>query len=108
MKELTNYIMVVAVAMTSMIMTTACSSDSLDEEYISTDGSNDKVSTDGGVTTSTLSTMKNFTIAIDRTSEEPASTVAATYPADGDSPSENTFNKYYSKYRPDKSYCFDC
>ena len=92
MKELTNYIMVVAVAMTSMIMTTACSSDSLDEEYISTDGSNDEVSTDGGVTTSTLSTMKNFTIAIDRTTEEPASTVAATYPADGDSPSENTFN----------------
>ena len=92
MKKLTNYIMLVAVAMTSMIMTTACSSDSLDEEYISTDGSNDEVSTDGGVTTSTLSTMKNFTIAIDRTTEEPASTVAATYPADGDSPSENTFN----------------
>ncbi len=91
MKEMTKYIMFVA-AMTMMIMTTACSSDSLDDETTSYSSNGDSsTSSSGEVTTTTLSTMKNFTIAIDKTTAEPAATVAAIYPEDGDNPSENTF-----------------
>ena len=77
-------------AMTMMIMTAACSSDSPDSLDDSNYSSYED-STDGAVTTTTLSTMKNFTIAIDKTTAEPAATVAALYPDTGDSPSENTF-----------------
>ena len=90
MKEMTKYIMFVA-AMTMMIMTTACSSDSLDDETTSDSSSSEGDTTDGAVTTTTLSTMKTFSIAVDKTTAEPAATVAAIYPEDGDSPSENTF-----------------
>ena len=88
MKEMTKYIMFIA-AMAMMIMTTACSSDSLYDDSISSSSEGD--TTDGAVTTTTLSTMKTFSIAVDKTTAEPATTVAAIYPEDGDSPSENTF-----------------
>ena len=88
MKETTKYIMFV-IAMTMMIMTTACSGDSLDDDSASYNSNGD--SSSSGVTTTTLSTMKNFIVAIDKTTAEPAATVAAMYPAEGDSPSENTF-----------------
>jgi hypothetical protein len=91
MKETAKYIMFVA-AMTMMIMTTACSSDSLDDEATSYSSNGDSsTSSSGEVTTTTLSTMKTFSIAVDKTTAEPAATVAAIYPEDGDSPSENTF-----------------
>ena len=77
MKKTTKYIMFVA-AMTMMGMTTACSSDSLDDETTSYSSNGDSsTSSSEEVTTTTLSTMKNFTIAIDKTTAEPAATVAA-------------------------------
>ena len=91
MKKTTKYIMFVA-AMTMMGMTTACSSDSLDDEATSYSSNGDSsTSSSGEVTTTTLSTMKTFSIAVDKTTAEPAATVAAIYPESGDSPSENTF-----------------
>ncbi|MBR2184022.1 MAG: carbohydrate-binding domain-containing protein [Prevotella sp.] len=92
MKETTKYIMFMA-AMTMMIMTTACSGDSLDDDDNNTSNAidNGEYIINEDITTSTLSTMKTFTISIDKTTAEPAATVAATYPAEGDSPSANTF-----------------
>ena len=92
MKEMTKCIMFMSAMTMMMIMTTACSSDSLDDDSIvSNSSSSDTGSTNGAVTTTTLSTMKNFTINLDRTTAEPATTAAATYPEDGDAPSENSF-----------------
>ena len=67
-------------AMTMMGMTTACSSDSLDDEATSYSSNGDSsTSSSGEVTTTTLSTMKNFTIAIDKTTAEPTAVADATY-----------------------------
>ena len=82
-------------AMTMMTMTTACSSDDpLDNNngyVVNGDDDNGGGDNGGGASSGTYSEMKTFTIAIDKTTAEPASTVAATYPEEGDAPSAHTF-----------------
>lgn len=89
-----NLILTLSIAMT--LMTTACSSDdplSEDNNYSNIiDGSSSGSSSSGSTTTSTYAEMASFTVAIDKTTEEPTSTATAQYPEDGDAPNVNTFS----------------
>lgn len=70
---------------TTMMMGACTSDDSWDDSWYGDDTSAEET------TTSAYSEMKTFTIATDKTTAEPVSTVAATYPEDGDAPSAQTF-----------------
>ena len=92
-KKMMMPIMLMAAMMT---MTTACSSeDPLNYDYGNVDnGDNndgDGDDNNGGSSSGSYSEMKTFTISLDKTTAEPASNVAATYPEDGDAPSAHTF-----------------
>ena len=80
--------------MTMMTMTTACSSDDpLSNESIIYGDDNDSSegSSSGSSSTGTYSEMKTFTVAIDKTTAEPASAATAQYPEDGDALNTNNF-----------------
>lgn len=81
-------------------MLTACSSDDpFSDDYNNWMNNNNNTSggnisdTSGGSSTGTYSEMTSFTVALDKTTAEPASSVAATYPAEGDAPTSHTFSK---------------
>lgn len=82
------------VVMTMMTMTTACSSDdplSNDSIIYGDDNDSSEGSSSGSSSTGTYSEMKTFTIAIDKTTAEPASAATAQYPEDGDALNTNNF-----------------
>ena len=98
MKKKMMYIMLIT-AMT--MMTTACSSDDpLSDNYNNwtNNGSDNNNSgsisdTSGGSSSGVYSEMSSFTVALDKTTEEPATSVAAAYPEEGDAPASHTFSK---------------
>lgn len=82
------------VVMTMMTMTTACSSDdplSNDSIIYGDDNDSSEGSSSGSSSTGTYSEMKTFTVAIDKTTAEPASAATAQYPEDGDALNTNNF-----------------
>lgn len=82
------------VVMTMMTMTTACSSDdplSNDSIIYGDDNDSSEGSSSGSSSTGTYSEMNTFTIAIDKTTAEPASAATAQYPEDGDALNTNNF-----------------
>lgn len=83
-------------AMTLMMTMTACSSDDPLSSDNTIDGNDDDEnsggSSSGGSSTGTYSEMATFTIAIDKTTAEPTSSVTAEYPEDGDAISSQTFS----------------
>jgi len=96
MKKTRMTIMLMA-AMTMMTLTTACSSDDPlsadDYSYTVIDGSGSVSSSSTSSSSSAYAGMNSFTVAIDKTTAEPESTVAAQYPDTSDAPSANTFSK---------------
>ena len=98
MKEKMMYLMLIT-AMT--MMTTACSSDDpFSDNYNNwaNNGSDNNNSgsisdTSGGSSSGVYSEMSSFTVALDKTTEEPASSIAAAYPEEGDAPASHTFSK---------------
>lgn len=84
-------------AMTMMTLATACSSDDPlsadDYSYTVIDGSGGVSSSSTSSSSSAYAGMNSFTVAIDKTTAEPESTVAAQYPDTSDAPSANTFSK---------------
>ncbi|MCR5710976.1 MAG: carbohydrate-binding domain-containing protein, partial [Prevotella sp.] len=75
-------------------MTTACSSDdplSNDSIIYGDDNDSSEGSSSGSSSTGTYSEMKTFTVAIDKTTAEPASAATAQYPEDGDVLNTNNF-----------------
>ena len=93
MKKKMMPVMLLAV-MTMMTMTTACSSDdplSNDSIIYGDDNDSSEGSSSGSSSTGTYSEMKTFTVAIDKTTEEPASAATAQYPEDGDALNTNNF-----------------
>jgi len=93
MKKKMMPIMLMA-AMTMMTMTTACSSDdplSNDSIIYGDDNDSSEGSSSGSSSTGTYSEMKTFTVAIDKTTAEPASAATAQYPEDGDALNTNNF-----------------
>lgn len=93
MKKKMMPVMLLAV-MTMMTMTTACSSDdplSNDSIIYGDDNDSSEGSSSGSSSTGTYSEMKNFTVAIDKTTAEPASAATAQYPEDGDALNTNNF-----------------
>ena len=93
MKKKMMPVMLLAV-MTMMTMTTACSSDdplSNDSIIYGDDNDSSEGSSSGSSSTGTYSEMKTFTIAIDKTTAEPASAATAQYPEDGDALNTNNF-----------------
>lgn len=85
------------VAMTMMTLATACSSDDPlsadDYSYTVIDGSSSVSSSSSSSSSSAYAGMNSFTVAIDKTTAEPESTVAAQYPEASDAPCANTFSK---------------
>ena len=82
------------VVMTMMTMTTACSSDdplSNDSIIYGDDNDSSEGSSSGSSSTGSYSEMNTFTIAIDKTTAEPASAATAQYPEDGDALNTNNF-----------------
>ena len=96
MKKTRMTIMLMA-AMTMMTLTTACSSDDPlstdDYSYTVIDGSGSVSSSSTSSSSSAYAGMNSFTVAIDKTTAEPESTVAAQYPEASDAPGANTFSK---------------
>ena len=93
MKKKMMPVMLLAV-MTMMTMTTACSSDdplSNDSIIYGDDNDSSEGSSSGSSSTGTYSEMNTFTIAIDKTTAEPASAATAQYPEDGDALNTNNF-----------------
>ena len=93
MKKKMMPVMLLAV-MTMMTMTTACSSDdplSNDSIVYGDDNDSSEGSSSGSSSTGTYSEMKTFTVAIDKTTAEPASAATAQYPEDGDALNTNNF-----------------
>ena len=98
MKKKMMYIMLIT-AMT--MMTTACSSDDpFSDDYNNwtnngSDNNNSGSISDisGGSSSGVYSEMSSFTVALDKTTEEPASSIAAAYPEEGDAPASHTFSK---------------
>ena len=93
MKKKMMPVMLLAV-MTMMTMTTACSSDdplSNDSIIYGDDNDSSEGSSSGSSSTGSYSEMKTFTIAIDKTTAEPASAATAQYPEDGDALNTNNF-----------------
>ena len=93
MKKKMMPVMLLAV-MTMMTMTTACSSDdplSNDSIIYGDDNDSSEGSSSGSSSTGTYSEMKTFTVAIDKTTAEPASAATAQYPEDGDALNTNNF-----------------
>ena len=98
MKKKMMYLMLIT-AMT--MMTTACSSDdpfSDDYNNWTNNGSDNNNSgsisdTSGGSSSGVYSEMSSFTVALDKTTEEPATSVAAAYPEENDNPASHTFSK---------------
>ena len=98
MKKKMMYIMLIT-AMT--MMTTACSSDDpFSDNYNNwtNNGSDNNNSgsisdTSGGSSSGVYSEMSSFTVALDKTTEEPATSVAAAYPEEDDNPASHTFSK---------------
>lgn len=93
MKKKMMPVMLLAV-MTMMTMTTACSSDdplSNDSIIYGDDNDSSEGSSSGSSSTGSYSEMNTFTIAIDKTTAEPASAATAQYPEEGDAPSAHTF-----------------
>lgn len=80
MKKMKTMTIMLMAAMTMMTMTTACSSD----DPLSNNGGNDDWSDDSGeeTITSTYADMTTFSIAIDKSTAEPASAATAQYPDD--------------------------
>ena len=78
-------VMYLTMLATTMMMG-ACTSDDNWDDSLYGDGTGTEETT-----TNAYSEMKTFTIATDKTTAEPVSTVAATYPEDGDAPSAQTF-----------------
>ena len=78
-------VMYLTMLATTMMMGACTSDDNWDDSLYGDDTSTEET------TTSAYSEMKTFTIATDKTTAEPVSTVAATYPEDGDAPSAQTF-----------------
>lgn len=84
-------------------MLTACSSDDpFSDNYnnwASNGSDNNNTSggnisdTSGGSSSGVYSEMSSFTVALDKTTEEPASSIAAAYPEEGDAPASHTFSK---------------
>ena len=79
-------VMYLTMLATTMMMGACTSDDSWDDSWYGDDDTSTEETT-----TSAYSEMKTFTIATDKTTAEPVSTVAATYPEDGDAPSAQTF-----------------
>ena len=80
--------------MTMMTMTTACSSDdplSNDSIIYGDDNDSSEGSSSGSSSTGSYSEMNTFTIAIDKTTAEPASAATALYPENGDALNTKTF-----------------
>lgn len=96
MKKTRMTIMLMA-TMTMMTLATACSSDDPlsadDYSYTVIDGSGGVSSSSTSSSSSAYAGMNSFTVAIDKTTAEPESTVAAQYPDTSDAPSANTFSK---------------
>ncbi len=96
----TRMTIMLMVAMTMMTLTTACSSDDPlsadDYSYTVIDGSSSVSSSSTNSSSSAYAGMNSFTVAIDKTTAEPESTVAAQYPEASDAPSANTFSKTVS------------
>ena len=93
MKKKMMPVMLLAV-MTMMTMTTACSSDdplSNDSIIYGDDNDSSEGSSSDSSSTGTYSEMKTFTVAIDKTTAEPASAATAQYPEDGDALNTNNF-----------------
>jgi hypothetical protein len=93
MKKKMMPVMLLAV-MTMMTMTTACSSDdplSNDSIIYGDDNDSSEGSSSGSSSTGTYSEMKTFTVAIDKTTAEPASAATAQYPEEGDALNTNNF-----------------
>lgn len=93
MKKKMMPVMLLAV-MTMMTMTTACSSDdplSNDSIIYGDDNDSSEGSSSGSSSTGSYSEMKTFTVAIDKTTAEPASAATAQYPEDGDALNTNNF-----------------
>ena len=78
-------VMYLTMLATTMMMGACTSDDNWDDSLYGDDTRTEET------TTSAYSEMKTFTIATDKTTAEPVSTVAATYPEDGDAPSAQTF-----------------
>ena len=81
-------------------MLTACSSDDpFSDNYNNWMNNNNNTSggnisdTSGGSSSGVYSEMSSFTVALDKTTAEPASSIAAAYPAEGDAPASHTFSK---------------
>ena len=81
-------------------MLTACSSDDpFSDDYNNWMNNNNNTSggnisdTSGGSSSGVYSEMSSFTVALDKTTEEPASSIAAAYPEEGDAPASHTFSK---------------
>lgn len=79
-------VMYLTMLATTMMMGACTSDDSWDDSWYGDDDTSTEETT-----TSAYSEMKTFTIATDKTTAEPVSTVAATYPEDGDAPSAQAF-----------------
>ena len=93
MKKKMMPVMLLAV-MTMMTMTTACSSDdplSNDSIIYGDDNDSSEGSSSGSSSTGSYSEMNTFTIAIDKTTAEPASAATALYPENGDALNTKTF-----------------
>ena len=93
MKKKMMPVMLLAV-MTMMTMTTACSSDdplSNDSIIYGDDNDSSEGSSSSSSSTGTYSEMKTFTVAIDKTTAEPASAATAQYPEEGDALNTNNF-----------------
>lgn len=93
MKKKMMPVMLLAV-MTMMTMTTACSSDdplSNDSIIYGDDNDSSEGSSSSSSSTGSYSEMNTFTIAIDKTTAEPASAATAQYPEDGDALNTNNF-----------------
>lgn len=81
----------------AMMMTTACSTDDpFSDDYSNgvnnNEGDSGSISdTSGGSSAGAYSDMTTFTVALDKTTEEPTSSVAAAYPEESDAPASHSF-----------------
>ena len=90
MKKLTNAMMLLA----SLILTTACSSDDpLSDLYDNSAINGNNMGSNGSQAAANASSSEllSFTVNIDKTTAEPATTTAASYPEASDDISKNTF-----------------
>jgi len=84
-----NLLTLMAAAMMTVMTTTGCSKDDSSDDSNGSSWTDDGTGTEG--TTDAYATLTTFDVTIDKTTEEPASTAAATYPDGITSTSKDAF-----------------